>query len=228
MSTPCSEEMEVDQSWLGLLGAAPHGPYLLLQLFPLLPHLLQGLSHCHTHDFSLAPFFLQSRKRVGDLSPKTQFPLSSLHTPREAHRERTVSQEKTSVSPAPRGSQATFWPHGLPFLCENCPSAQPTNPSRDRHTAEGRSSREHASQYSGQRLEDPDLKSCSTEINTEPDDSGPCEQSSRLEQFDYRNDNKQLLNFNRANVRFIKIIHSTGEKTEALRGHVICMRSDSE
>lgn len=47
-------------------------------------------------------------------------------------------------------------------------------------------------------------------------------------QFDYRNDNKQLLNFNRANVRFIKIIHSTGKKTQTLRGHVICMRSESE
>lgn len=72
------------------------------------------------------------------------------------------------------------------------------------------------------------MKTCSNEINTEPDDSGPCEWSSRLEQFDYRNDNKQLLSFNGANVRVIKIIHSTGEKTEALRGHVICMRSESE
>ena len=42
-----------------------NGAYLLLELFPLLPHLLQGLSHCDTHNFSLAPLFLQSRKWVG-------------------------------------------------------------------------------------------------------------------------------------------------------------------
>lgn len=42
------------------------GAYLLLELFPLFPHLLQGLSHSHTHNFSLAPFILEFRKQVGD------------------------------------------------------------------------------------------------------------------------------------------------------------------
>lgn len=49
--------------FLCLLGPqTPIWAHLLLELFPLLLHLIQGLGHGHVHPFLLAPFFLHPEK----------------------------------------------------------------------------------------------------------------------------------------------------------------------